>query len=161
MTIPTATSVRESAVISASVGDLWNAIQLDNVHSFWTNISDVQSSANVTKWTFHDGTVLDVKQEEHSVRPSSPTPTRQSDRSISDQSLNSRVFFSFLADRQIAATIANMVMPTEHRPLYHLLGHQRPASAELLLGRLHDPAVPSHVWRPRREHLRGLVGQLF
>jgi hypothetical protein len=67
MSIPTAAAVRESAVISASVDDLWNAIQLPNVASFWTNVKEVQSSANVTKWTFQDGTVLDVKQEEHSV----------------------------------------------------------------------------------------------
>ena len=77
MTIPVATEVRESAVISASVDDLWNLIQLSNVASFWTNLKEVQSSANVTKWTFHDGTVLDVKQEEHSVwnhlRPGSET----------------------------------------------------------------------------------------
>jgi len=66
MTIPVATEVRESAVISAPVDDLWNLIQLPNVASFWTNLKEVQSSANVTKWTFQDGTVLDVKQEEHS-----------------------------------------------------------------------------------------------
>jgi hypothetical protein len=72
MSIPTTASVRESAVISAPIDDLWNAIQLSNVHTFWTNLKDNSSEANVTKWTFKDGTVLDVKQEEHSVRPSSP-----------------------------------------------------------------------------------------
>jgi hypothetical protein len=54
----------------------------------------VQSSANVTKWTFHDGTVLDVKQEEHSVRQIiSFTRSAVRWRSISDQSLNSRLLF--------------------------------------------------------------------
>jgi len=66
MSIPTTASVRESAVISAPIDDLWNAIQLSNVHAFWTNLKDNSSEANVTKWTFKDGTVLDVKQEEHS-----------------------------------------------------------------------------------------------
>jgi hypothetical protein len=92
MTIPVATEVRESAVISAPVDDLWNLIQLPNVASFWTNLKEVQSSANVTKWTFQDGTVLDVKQEEHSVSQiiSEPDPAVRP-RSISDQSLNSRL----------------------------------------------------------------------
>src|ERR1700721_1516113 len=71
MSTPPAAAVRESAVISAPIDDLWNSIQLDSLSSFWTNLKEVSSSANVTKWTFHDGTVLDVKQEEHSVSKAS------------------------------------------------------------------------------------------
>jgi hypothetical protein len=74
MSIPTTPSVRESAVISAPLDDIWNVIQLDNFHMFWTNlgksekVKDAASEASVTKWSFKDGTVLEVKQEEHSVR---------------------------------------------------------------------------------------------
>jgi hypothetical protein len=165
MTIPVATEVRESAVISASVDDLWNLIQLPNVASFWTNLQEVQSSANVTKWTFHDGTVLDVKQEEHSVRQIiSFTRSAVRWRSISDQSLNSRLLFPPILQppgRQIACGHSLTPLPKEHRPLHHLLGHQRPAAAQLLERRLHDPAVPHHVRRQRRQHICGLVRQLL
>jgi hypothetical protein len=169
MTIPVATEVRESAVIAASIDDLWNLIQLPNVASFWTNLKEVQSSANVTKWTFHDGTVLDVKQEEHSVRqivsePPTPRPGSQIGQFPARASTADRFILPFVPeprDRQIAEEKPLISLPTEHRSLHHVLCHQRPAGAELLERRLDHPAVPSHVRRPRGEHVRRMVGQFL
>ena len=48
-------------------------IKLQDFHKFWSKLekSDYVKGASpetdVVKWTFKDGTVLDVKQEEHSV----------------------------------------------------------------------------------------------
>jgi hypothetical protein len=115
MTIPVATEVRESAVISAPVDDLWNLIQLPNVASFWTNLKEVQSSANVTKWTFQDGTVLDVKQEEHSVSLIISEPDRQSNRGQFPTRASTAGCLFFLSprppDRQIAQDLSLTSLP--------------------------------------------------
>jgi len=72
--IPTSSSVTESAVIQAKFADVWHQIKLENFSSFWSNLksSDFVKGASpdtdVVKWTFKDGTVLEVKQEAHSVR---------------------------------------------------------------------------------------------
>jgi hypothetical protein len=72
--IPTSTSVSESAVIEAPFSAVWHLIKLQEFSSFWSKLekSEVVKSASpetdIVKWTFKDGTVLDVKQEEHSVR---------------------------------------------------------------------------------------------
>ena len=70
--IPTSTSVRESAVIEAPFADVWHLIKLGDFAQFWTSLSkselvNTSAEANVAKWTFKDGTQLEVKQEEHSV----------------------------------------------------------------------------------------------
>lgn len=71
--IPTSTSVTESAVIQAPLSQVWHQIKLQDFHHFWTKLSKsehVQGASpetDVVKWTFEDGTVLDVKLEEHSV----------------------------------------------------------------------------------------------
>lgn len=71
--IPTSTSVSESAVIEAPFSAVWHLIKLADFSAFWSALSAssvVQSSSpetDVVKWTFKDGTELDVKQEEHSV----------------------------------------------------------------------------------------------
>ncbi|KAL9001871.1 MAG: hypothetical protein Q9188_005171 [Gyalolechia gomerana] len=71
--IPTSTSVTESAVISAPLAQVWHLIKLQDFHNFWSKLekSDYVKGASpetdVVQWTFKDGTVLDVKQEEHSV----------------------------------------------------------------------------------------------
>jgi hypothetical protein len=71
--IPTSTSVTESAVIEAKFGDVWHLIKLESFSSFWSALksSDFVKGASpdtdVVKWTFKDGTELEVKQEEHSV----------------------------------------------------------------------------------------------
>lgn len=72
--IPTSTSVSESAVIDAPFSDVWHLIKLPSFAQFWgalTSSEEVKGASpetDVVKWTFKDGTVLEVKQEEHSVR---------------------------------------------------------------------------------------------
>ncbi|KAL9096004.1 MAG: hypothetical protein Q9163_006463, partial [Psora crenata] len=70
--IPTSTSVIESSVIPAPLAQVWHLIKLQDFHQFWTKLSKSEEvkgaspETDVVKWTFKDGTVLDVKQEEHS-----------------------------------------------------------------------------------------------
>lgn len=74
-TIPTSTSVVESAVINAPLSHIWHYIKLQDFSNFYTGMSksELVKGANeetdIVKWTFVDGTVLEVKQEEYSVRP--------------------------------------------------------------------------------------------
>ncbi|KAI4128443.1 MAG: hypothetical protein LQ347_004177 [Umbilicaria vellea] len=71
--IPTSSSVTESAVIQAPLSQVWHLIKLQDFHKFWTKLSKsehVQGASpetDIVQWTFEDGTVLDVKLEEHSV----------------------------------------------------------------------------------------------
>ena len=71
--IPTAASVSESAVIAAPLSHVWHLIKIQDFHVFWSALSKSESvkgaspETDIVKWTFTDGTVLDVKQEEHSV----------------------------------------------------------------------------------------------
>ena len=71
--IPTAAAVFESAVIPAHLSDVWHLIKLQDFNKFWTKISKsdhVQGASpetDIIKWTFEDGTVQEIKQEEHSV----------------------------------------------------------------------------------------------
>ncbi|KAL6916357.1 hypothetical protein ACHAPO_007407 [Fusarium lateritium] len=70
--IPTSTSVIESAVIEASFSDVWHLIKLQDFSKFYSALESsewVKGSSpdtDIVKWTFKDGTVLEVKQEEHS-----------------------------------------------------------------------------------------------
>lgn len=72
--IPTSTSVLESVVINAPLSRVWHFIKLQDFSSFWSALSKSEvvtgasDEADVFKWTFHDGTVYEVKQEEHSAR---------------------------------------------------------------------------------------------
>lgn len=72
--IPTSTSVTESAVIPAQLANVWHLIKLQEFHAFWTklekceHVKGASPETDVVKWAFKDGTVLDIKQEEHSVR---------------------------------------------------------------------------------------------
>jgi len=73
--IPTSTSVTESAVISAKFSDVWHMIKLENFSDFWSALTKseiikgvgISPETDIVKWTFKDGTVLDVKLEEHST----------------------------------------------------------------------------------------------
>ncbi|KAI0004440.1 hypothetical protein F4779DRAFT_73275 [Xylariaceae sp. FL0662B] len=73
MSIPTSTSVVESAVIKAPLSDVWHLIKLQDFSNFWTALKSSQfvkaanAETDVVKWTFKDGTELEVKQEEHST----------------------------------------------------------------------------------------------
>ncbi|KAI1847953.1 hypothetical protein JX265_001961 [Neoarthrinium moseri] len=70
--IPTSTSVVESAVIKAPLSHVWHHIKLQNFSDFWSALKQSeftksQEETDVVKWTFNDGTELEVKQEEHST----------------------------------------------------------------------------------------------
>ncbi|TKA38142.1 hypothetical protein B0A54_11156 [Friedmanniomyces endolithicus] len=73
MSIPTSTSVVESAVIPAPLSHVWHYIKLQDFSKFWSAIksSEYVKAANeetdIVKWSFKDGTVVEVKQEEHST----------------------------------------------------------------------------------------------
>ncbi|XTI93660.1 Bet v1-like protein [Cenococcum geophilum] len=71
--IPTSTSVTESAVIEAPMSAVWHLIKLQNFASFWSKlekselVKGVSEETDIVEWSFKDGTVLEVKQEEHST----------------------------------------------------------------------------------------------
>ncbi|KAA6415877.1 MAG: Bet v1 [Lasallia pustulata] len=71
--IPTSTSVTESAVIQAPLSHVWHMIKLQDFHNFWSKLSKSEHvkgaspETDIVKWTFRDGTVLEVKLEEHST----------------------------------------------------------------------------------------------
>ncbi|KAL1845174.1 hypothetical protein VTK73DRAFT_974 [Phialemonium thermophilum] len=72
-TIPTSTSVVESAVIRAPLSHVWHYIKLQDFPQFWSALDKaefvrgVSNDTDVVRWTFKDGSVLEVKQEEHST----------------------------------------------------------------------------------------------
>jgi hypothetical protein len=59
---------------STSVSDVWHLIKLQDFSKFWSAleksdwVKGASDEADVVKWTFKDGAVVEVKQEEHSVR---------------------------------------------------------------------------------------------
>ena len=71
--IPTSSSVTESTVIQAPLSAVWHRIKLQEFDKFWTrlekseHVEGTSPEAYVVKWTFKDGTVQEVKLEEHSV----------------------------------------------------------------------------------------------
>ncbi|KAF2084911.1 Bet v1-like protein [Saccharata proteae CBS 121410] len=71
--IPTSTSVVESAVIDAHISDVWHLIKLQDFSKFWTKLSQSEyvkgtsPETDIVRWSFQDGQVLEVKQEEHST----------------------------------------------------------------------------------------------
>ena len=71
--IPTSTSITESSVIAAPLAQVWHLIKLQDFHQFWTkldkshHVKGVSHETDIVQWTFKDGTVQEVKQEEHSV----------------------------------------------------------------------------------------------
>ncbi|POS72938.1 hypothetical protein DHEL01_v208669 [Diaporthe helianthi] len=72
--IPTSTSVLESVVIKAPLSQVWHFIKLQDFSKFWTALSKSEfvkganDEADLVRWTFKDGSIYEVKQEEHSVR---------------------------------------------------------------------------------------------
>ncbi|KAJ9117245.1 hypothetical protein QFC20_000390 [Naganishia adeliensis] len=72
MSVPTSTHVLESAVIKGNFSDVWTLIKLGRF-SEWSSalsksevVKGASDEADVYRFTFQDGTVQDVKQEEHS-----------------------------------------------------------------------------------------------
>ncbi|KAF1343823.1 hypothetical protein BDV97DRAFT_304939 [Delphinella strobiligena] len=73
MSIPTSTSVVESAVIKAPLSHVWHFIKLQDFSKFWTALKSsdyvkgASAETDIVQWTFKDGAVVEVKQEEHST----------------------------------------------------------------------------------------------
>ncbi|KAF3914708.1 hypothetical protein AA313_de0207050 [Arthrobotrys entomopaga] len=71
--IPTSTSVTESAVIHAPLATVWHLIKLNSFPEWWgaleksETVKGVSDETDVVKWTFKDGTVVEIKQEAHSA----------------------------------------------------------------------------------------------
>ena len=72
MPIPTSTSVQESVVIEAHFSDVWHLIKLPDFSKWWSKldksewVKGTSEETDIVKWTFKDGTELQIKQEEHS-----------------------------------------------------------------------------------------------
>lgn len=136
--IPTSTSVSESAVIEASFSDVWHLIKLQDFSKFWSNldksewVKGASEETDIVKWSFKDGTVLEVKQEEHSVS---------------------------IHQTRIGKAKAN-AKPV-NRPLHHIQRDLVSARAYLLLLRLHYSRVPSHLRPARGTDLCHMDWQLF
>ncbi|KAI9668592.1 MAG: hypothetical protein M1831_001031 [Alyxoria varia] len=71
--IPTTTSVVESSLIPAHISQVWHLIKLQHFDVFWSALKSSEMGqkqtspgADIIRWTFKDGTVQDIKQEEHS-----------------------------------------------------------------------------------------------
>ncbi len=71
-TIATTNEVIESAVIRAPLSHVWHFFKLPNFHLFWSAIKTAElvkgtgAETDLVKWTFKDGSVVEVKQDEHS-----------------------------------------------------------------------------------------------
>lgn len=71
--IPTSTSVVESSLIPAHISQVWHLIKLPQFSSWLgllkdsAEVKDSSPETETVRWTYKDGTVQDIKQEEHSV----------------------------------------------------------------------------------------------
>lgn len=60
-------------MIKAPLAHVWHFIKLQDFSKFWSAVSSSEfvkgasEETDIVKWTFKDNTVLEVKQEEHSV----------------------------------------------------------------------------------------------
>lgn len=143
--IPTSTSVLESVVIKAPLSHVWHFIKLQDFSAFWSALSKSEvvtgasNETDVFKWSFKDGTVYEVKQEEHSVRATLPTPH-----------LRRRLVPRLLADVHL------VYQPHDHVQRHHLLPR-----AELLFRPQHHPLPRRHRRWPRQQHLRRMGRSLL
>ncbi|KAL1838105.1 hypothetical protein VTJ49DRAFT_3036 [Mycothermus thermophilus] len=70
--IATTNEVIESAVIRAPLSHVWHFLKLPEFHKFWSAIAKAEvvkgtsPETDVVRWTFKDGSVVEVKQDEHS-----------------------------------------------------------------------------------------------
>lgn len=66
--------VVESAVIKAPISFVWHFIKLQEFDKFWSSltkaehVSNTSAETDIVRWTFKDGHVFELKQDEHSVR---------------------------------------------------------------------------------------------
>jgi len=71
--VATTNEVIESAVIKAPLSHVWHFIKLPDFDKFWTaikkaeHVKGVSDETDIVRWTFTDGNVVEVKQDEHSV----------------------------------------------------------------------------------------------
>jgi len=70
--IATTNEVIESAVIREPLSHVWHFLKLGDFAKFWSALSNsehikgVSDETDVVRWTFRDGDVVEVKQDEHS-----------------------------------------------------------------------------------------------
>jgi hypothetical protein len=71
--IPTSTQVLESTIIEAPLSHVWHLIKLEDFSKFWSKLSKSEfvkgasPDTDIVKWSFKDGTEIEVKQEAHST----------------------------------------------------------------------------------------------
>lgn len=71
--VATTNEVIESAVIRAPLSHVWHFLKLAEFDKFWGAIQKseyvkgVSDETDIVRWTFKDGNVVEVKQDEHSV----------------------------------------------------------------------------------------------
>ena len=71
--IATTNEVIESAVIRAPLSHVWHFIKLAEFDKFWSaiekaeHVKGVSVETDVVRWKFKDGSIVEVKQDEHSV----------------------------------------------------------------------------------------------
>ncbi|KAK0643418.1 hypothetical protein B0T16DRAFT_430029 [Cercophora newfieldiana] len=70
--IATTNEVIESAVIRAPLSHVWHFVKLPQFDKFWgaikkaEHVKGVSDETDIVKWTFTDGNIIEVKQDEHS-----------------------------------------------------------------------------------------------
>ncbi|KAK0750921.1 hypothetical protein B0T18DRAFT_319560 [Schizothecium vesticola] len=71
--VATTNEVIESAVIRAPLSHVWHFLKLAEFDKFWgaikkaEHVKGVSDDTDVVRWTFKDGNVVEVKQDEHST----------------------------------------------------------------------------------------------
>lgn len=71
----TSNSVTESAVINAPLSSIWPLLRLPEFEKFYTGVVETElvpspgeTDKKAIRWTFGEGSTLDVQEEEYSVR---------------------------------------------------------------------------------------------
>lgn len=71
--VATTNEVIESAVIRAPLSHVWHFLKLAEFDKFWgaikkaEHVKGVSDETDIVRWTFTDGNVVEVKQDEHST----------------------------------------------------------------------------------------------
>ena len=71
--VATTNEVIESAVIRAPLSHVWHFLKLAEFDKFWgaikksEHVKGVSDETDTVRWTFKDGNVVEVKQDEHST----------------------------------------------------------------------------------------------
>ncbi|KAM7183712.1 hypothetical protein V8F20_012517 [Naviculisporaceae sp. PSN 640] len=70
--VVTTNEVSVSAVLQAPLANVWHFIKLGEFHKFWRalekseKVDNTSHDTDVYRWTFKDGSAVEVKQDEHS-----------------------------------------------------------------------------------------------